>query len=215
MQENGLEQFGAESEKKTLRTEIVDLFLSFNKKNIKNSQGLNIPLKAEKKPKPQLNIELSDEKEDTEAWTVEFLGYPGEKPAEAMDESGNYVSFLVDYDNKIIDLQYARLEHEDLKGKNVYPQIIQSLGERFPQDFRLEATIRHEKTREKAINLLEQFRTKQITEDELSHACYRLGMLRLMLLAGFNEFTVRKDEYNEIIVTSKKIPKNGTIKITF
>lgn len=114
---------------------LENFFGALNGAKLENSDGKIITI--------TINKENNKPDKKSLCRVLEFEGYLGE------DRKGNYILFLINHGAKSIVILRAQLTSEDLKGKNVYPKIVKLIGEKFPDDFSLEAIIGNPKEHRK------------------------------------------------------------------
>lgn len=183
--------------------EKIDAFLkSFDGLTLRNSAGKSIEIKLEKKE----TIKTSGE-DHSEGCLITFEGF------NAQQKDGNYLSMIIEPDEKYIEIGLVRLTDKELKGRNIYPQLINYIGANFPEGFTLRATVEHDKTRDKAMKLFDQFAEGSITEDELKGEIMKSGMLKLTNDAGFNDINVVLEE-GDIQIWANKNKESEAITLS-
>jgi hypothetical protein len=177
----------------------IDAFIEgFEGVSLKNSKGKEIALTVAHSE----NKKLFEDDEVSERVYVEFEGYEGHENL----KDGNYLGFVILPAEKEINLSYIKLNDSDLRGENIYPQLVDLMGKHFPDDFRLTATIEHKRTQEKLFDLFSRFKNGDIDEGAVKAGIRRSGALRLIGGSGFNESKIVLNAFDEIALTSKKNP---------
>jgi len=183
----GTQQSGLEDPHKILE----DFFGTFDGVKLKNSEGKIIILKVGKE------YETSDKKSCH--WILEFEGHSTDY------RRGNYIKLTTNPVERNILIGRAQLTDEDLKGKNIYPQIIKLMGEKFPNGFNLEATIGSPKEHRVATKLFEDFEAGNIGENILKQKLFEMiRFLQLRRDAGFNTFKITHVATYEVNVKCSK-----------
>jgi hypothetical protein len=186
--------------------ERVDAFFqSFNGKYLETSEGKKVKIIL-----GHSKSKFAGDLSDSQNRLFEFEGYPGEskdkiKPAlTVLQRLGlaakpkieiveNYVKFRVDFERKRITMD-AFLESPELRGKNVFPQIIREISKTFPKGFALVSEIVNDKIQKQLLEIQWRLRRGELTQTEAESEVSQKYFIKGWIKSGFNDIRVSFDE---------------------
>lgn len=155
---------------------------ALDKRVIKNSDGADVTLHVTRERMTKTSEEI---------WYVTFeYEYNGRLINRRYPQTSNYISLSIVPETHEIKVVMAQLEAQVLKGKNVYPQVMQLLGESFPSDFALEAEFGHEATRETILDAKLGYEKGQIDIEQFKQRILQSHLFKARVAGGFNKFEI-------------------------
>ncbi len=200
---NGQEELSTEEK-------LDQLCNTLDKRVIKNSDGADVTLHVTRERMTNTSEEI---------WYVTFeYEYNGRLINRRYPQTGNYISLSIVPETHEIKVVMAQLEAQVLKGKNVYPQVMQILGESFPSGFDLEAEFGHEATRETILDAKLEYEKGQIDIEQLKQKILQSHLFKARIAGGFNKFEISFSKKTggdtNLKVSAKKDTASHSPKIT-
>jgi hypothetical protein len=122
-------------------------------------------------------------------WYITFdFEYNGRLISRKYPQTDNYIQLSVTPGTRSISVGMAQLESTVLKGKNIYPQVVQLMSENFPDNFDLEAEFGHDKTKESILKAKAEYHQGQINLDQLKEKLLNSYLFQTRIAGGFNYF---------------------------
>ncbi len=158
------------------------LYSALDKRVIKNSDGADVTLHVTRERMTKTSEEI---------WYVTFeYEYNGRLINRRYPQTSNYISLSIVPETHEIKVVMAQLEAQVLKGKNVYPQVMEILGESFPSGFDLEAEFGHEATRETILGAKLEYEKGQIDIEQFKQRILQSHLFKARIAGGFNKFEI-------------------------
>lgn len=189
-----------ETKEKAESKEIDALYESLDGQVLKNSEGQDVTLQVERTKETKSNEEM---------WHIFFAyEYRGKAINYKNKNMGSYIQLSLYPDSHSIKIDFAQLEGVVLKGKNIYPQVIDLLSKNFPTNYKLEAEFGHEKTKQAILEAKSEYEKGAINKEELKQKIATSYLFKNRIASGFNKFDVEfkpnsKGEFYIKVVSSK------------
>jgi hypothetical protein len=153
---------------------------TLDNRTIKNSDGVDVTLHVTREKFMKTKEEM---------WYITFeYEYKGKLINRRYPQTDNYVQLVIEPETNTITVGMAQLETQVLKGKNVYPQVVELLGESFPNDFTLEAEFGHEATKKNVLEAKAEYQQGQIDIEQFKQKVLQSYLFRTRIASGFNNF---------------------------
>lgn len=153
---------------------------ALDNRTIKNSDGVDVTLHVTREKLTKTSEEV---------WYVTFdYEYNGRLINRKYPQTDNYIKLSVAPETHTVTVDMAQLETQILKGKNVYPQVMQLLGESFPDNFGLEAEFGHEETKKSIVEARDEYQQGQIGLEQFKQKILQSYLFRNRIASGFNHF---------------------------